>query len=65
MYNTVLNDENISNEEKEALMCRVTIGGKTYRGLANVNANQELMESLADAENSNFITLQNYLLAQE
>lgn len=65
MYNTVLNDENTSNEEKEALMCKVTIGGKTYRGLANVNANQELMESLADAENGNFITLQNYLLAQE
>ncbi|WP_415989786.1 hypothetical protein [Intestinibacter bartlettii] len=39
MYNTVLNDENTSNEEKEALMCKVTIGGKTYRGLANVNAN--------------------------
>lgn len=65
MYNTVLNDENTSNEEKEALMCKVTIGGKTYRGLANVNANQELMESLADAENGNFTTLQNYLLAQE
>lgn len=65
MYNTVLNDENTSNEEKEALMCKVTIGGKTYRGLANVNANQELMESLADAKNGNFITLQNYLLAQE
>ena len=65
MYNTVLNDENASNEEKEALMCKVTIGGKTYRGLANVNANQELMESLADAENGNFTTLQNYLLAQE
>lgn len=65
MYNTVLNDENTSNEEKEALMCKVTIGGKTYRGLANVNANQELMESLADAENGNFATLQNYLLAQE
>lgn len=65
MYNTVLNDEHTSNEEKEALMCKVTIGGKTYRGLANVNANQELMESLADAENGNFITLQNYLLAQE
>lgn len=65
MYNTVLNDENISNEEKEALMCKVTIGGKTYRGLANVNANQELMESLADVENGNFTTLQNYLLAQE
>lgn len=65
MYNTVLNDENTSNEEREALMCKVTIGGKTYRGLANVNANQELMESLADAENGNFITLQNYLLAQE
>lgn len=65
MYNTVLNDENTSNEEKEALMCKVTIGGKTYRGLANVNANQELMESLADAENGNFVTLQNYLLAQE
>lgn len=65
MYNTVLNDENTSNEEKEALMCKVTIGGKIYRGLANVNANQELIESLADAENGNFITLQNYLLAQE
>lgn len=65
MYNTVLNDENTSNEEKEALMCKVTIGGKTYRGLANVNANQELMESLADVENGNFTTLQNYLLAQE
>ena len=65
MYNTVLNDENTSNEQKEALMCKVTIGGKTYRGLANVNANQELMESLADAENGNFTTLQNYLLAQE
>ena len=65
MYNTVLNDENISNTEKEALMCKVTIGGKTYRGLANVNANQELMQSLADAENGNFTTLQNYLLAQE
>lgn len=65
MYNTVLNDENTSNEEREALMCKVTIGGKTYRGLANVNANQELMESLADAENGNFTTLQNYLLAQE
>lgn len=65
MYNTVLNDENTSNEEKEALMCNVTIGGKTYRGLANVNANQELMQSLADAENGNFTTLQNYLLAQE
>lgn len=65
MYNTVLNDENTSNEEKEALMCKVTIGGKIYRGLANVNANQELMESLADAENGNFTTLQNYLLAQE
>ena len=65
MYNTVLNDENTSNEEKEALMCKVIIGGKTYRGLANVNANQELMESLADAENGNFTTLQNYLLAQE
>ena len=65
MYNTILNDENTSNDEKEALMCKVTIGGKTYRGLANVNANQELMESLADAENGNFITLQNYLLAQE
>lgn len=65
MYNTVLNDENTSNQEKEALMCKVTIGGKTYRGLANVNANQELIESLADAENSNFTTLQNYLLAQE
>lgn len=65
MYNTVLNDENTSNQEKEALMCKVTIGGKTYRGLANVNANQELMESLADAENGNFTTLQNYLLAQE
>lgn len=65
MYNTVLNDEHTSNEEKEALMCKVTIGGKTYRGLANVNANQELMESLADAENGNFTTLQNYLLAQE
>lgn len=65
MYNTVLNDENTSNQEKEALMCKVTIGGKTYRGLANVNANQELIESLADAENGNFTTLQNYLLAQE
>lgn len=65
MYNTVLNDGNTSNEEKEALMCKVTIGGKTYRGLANVNANQELIESLADAENGNFTTLQNYLLAQE
>lgn len=65
MYNTVLNDENTSNYEKEALMCKVTIGGKTYRGLANVNANQELIESLADAENGNFTTLQNYLLAQE
>lgn len=65
MYNTVLNDENTSNEEKEALMCKVTIGGKIYRGLANVNANQELMEILADAENGNFTTLQNYLLAQE
>lgn len=65
MYNTVLNDEHTSNEEKEALMCKITIGGKTYRGLANVNANQELMESLADAENGNFTTLQNYLLAQE
>lgn len=65
MYNTVLNDENTSNEEKEALMCKVTIGGKTYRGLANVNANQELMESLADATEGNFTTLQNYLLAQE
>lgn len=65
MYNTVLNDENTSSEEKEALMCNVTIGGKTYRGLANVNANQELMQSLADAENGNFTTLQNYLLAQE
>lgn len=65
MYNTILNDENISNTEKEALMCKVTIGGKTYRGLANVNANQELMQSLADAENGNFTTLQNYLLAQE
>ena len=65
MYNTVLNDESVSNSEKEALMCNVTIGGKTYRGLANVNANQELMQSLADAENGNFTTLQNYLLAQE
>ena len=65
MYNTVLNDEGVSNSEKEALMCNVTIGGKTYRGLANVNANQELMQSLADAENGNFTTLQNYLLAQE
>lgn len=65
MYNTVLNDENTRNTEREALMCKVTIGGKTYRGLANVNANQELMQSLADAENGNFITLQNYLLAQE
>lgn len=65
MYNTVLNDENTRNTEREALMCKVTIGGKTYRGLANVNANQELMQSLADAENGNVITLQNYLLAQE
>lgn len=65
MYNTVLNNENTRNTEREALMCKVTIGGKTYRGLANVNANQELMQSLADAENGNFITLQNYLLAQE
>ncbi len=65
MYNTVLNDENTNNKKKEALMCKVTIGGKTYRGLANVNANQELMESLADAENGSFTTLQNYLLAQE
>lgn len=65
MYNTILNDESVSNSEKEALMCNVTIGGKTYRGLANVNANQELMQSLADAENGNFTTLQNYLLAQE
>lgn len=65
MYNTVLNDKNIRNTEREALMCKVTIGGKTYRGLANVNANQELMQSLADAENGNFTTLHNYLLAQE
>ena len=65
MYNTVLNDENTRNTEREALMCKVTIGGKTYRGLANVNANQQLMQSLADAENGNFTTLHNYLLAQE
>lgn len=65
MYNTVLNDENTSNEEKEALMCNVTIGGKTYRGLANVNVDQKLIKSLADATEGNFTTLQNYLLAQE
>lgn len=65
MYNTVLNDENTSNEEKEALMCKVTIGGKTYRGLANVNVDQKLIKGLADATEGNFTALQDYLLAQE
>lgn len=65
MYNTVLNDENTSNEEKEALMCNVTIGGKTYKGLANVNVDQKLIKSLADATEGNFTALQDYLLAQE
>lgn len=65
MYNTVLNDENTSNSEKEALMCNVTIGGKTYRGLANVNVDQKLIKGLSDATEGNFIALQDYLLAQE
>lgn len=65
MYNTVLNDENTSNEEKADLMCCVKIGGKIYRGLANVNANWELIESLEDAESSYFTAFQDYLLAQE
>jgi len=39
MYNTILNDGNVSNEEKSALMCNVPIGGKVYKGLANVNVN--------------------------
>lgn len=65
MYNTILNDESVSNSEKEALMCKVTIGGKTYKGLANVNVDQKLIKSLADATEGNFIALQDYLLAQE
>lgn len=65
MYNTILNDENISNEEKTALMCNVPIGGKTYKGLANVNVDQKLIESLADATEGDFTALQDYLLDQE
>lgn len=65
MYNTLLNDDNVSNEEKSALMCNVPIGGKVYKGLANVNVNQKVIESLAEAETGNFVPLQEYLLSQE
>lgn len=62
MYNTIINNSNL--EETEALLFNVPLGGKTYHGLANANANSNILEKIAYSDNPNLI-LEQYLLDQQ
>ena len=61
MYNTIINNGDL--EEANKLLFNVPIGGKVYHGLANANANSEILEQIRNAEKPNQV-LEDYLLAQ-